>query len=117
MAPRPSNARHHGINHTTHMLTHSRDTNSISPRSNTAPLLIRLKGFIFSVIRLSLISIAVASLACHSQSKPGELTMMIEKRITTFDPRASSDSANERMRQLIFNGLTRKNDKFEPVPD
>ncbi len=43
--------------------------------------------------------------------------MLIEKRITTFDPRVSSDSANERMRQLIFNGLTRKNDKFEPVPD
>lgn len=76
-----------------------------------------MKRYIFSVIRLSLTLITAASLACHSQSKPGELTMMIEKRITTFDPRVSSDSANERMRQLIFNGLTRKNDKFEPVPD
>jgi len=43
--------------------------------------------------------------------------MLIEKRITTFDPRVSSDSANERMRQLIFNALTRKNDQFEAVPD
>ncbi len=48
---------------------------------------------------------------------PGELVMMIEKRIPTFDPRVSSDSAAERMRQLIFNGLTRKNEKFEAVPD
>jgi len=43
--------------------------------------------------------------------------MMLEKRVTTFDPRVSSDSADERMRQLIFNGLTRKNEKFDPVPD
>ncbi|MBO0720480.1 MAG: ABC transporter substrate-binding protein, partial [Blastocatellia bacterium] len=43
--------------------------------------------------------------------------MMVEKRITTLDPRVSSDSANERMRQLIFNGLTRKNENFDPVPD
>ncbi|MBP6822079.1 MAG: ABC transporter substrate-binding protein [Acidobacteria bacterium] len=43
--------------------------------------------------------------------------MMLEKRVSTFDPRVSSDSADERMRQLIFNGLTRKNEKFDPVPD
>ncbi|MCI0551604.1 MAG: ABC transporter substrate-binding protein [Anaerolineae bacterium] len=42
---------------------------------------------------------------------------MLEKRIETFDPRVSSDSAAERMRQLIFNGLTRKDDKFNPAPD
>ncbi len=42
---------------------------------------------------------------------------MIEKRIQTFDPRASSDSAVERMRQLMFNGLTRKDEKFDPAPD
>jgi peptide/nickel transport system substrate-binding protein len=42
---------------------------------------------------------------------------MLEKRIETFDPRVSSDSAAERMRQLIFNGLTRKDEKFDPVPD
>jgi peptide/nickel transport system substrate-binding protein len=42
---------------------------------------------------------------------------MLEKRIETFDPRVSSDSAAERMRQLIFNGLTRKDEKFDPIPD
>src|SRR5262249_37081905 len=35
----------------------------------------------------------------------------------TFDPRVSSDSAAERIRQLIFNSLTRKDDKFNPIPD
>ena len=43
--------------------------------------------------------------------------MMIEKDVQPLDPRVSTDSAPERMRQLIFNGLTRKNDKFDPVPD
>jgi peptide/nickel transport system substrate-binding protein len=42
---------------------------------------------------------------------------MLEKRIETFDPRVSSDSAAERVRQLVFNGLTRKDEKFDPVPD
>jgi peptide/nickel transport system substrate-binding protein len=47
----------------------------------------------------------------------GEVVMMIEKKIATFDPLVSSDSAVERMRQLIFNALTRKNEKFEAVGD
>ncbi len=42
---------------------------------------------------------------------------MLEKRVGTFDPRISADSADERMRQLLFNGLTRKNEKFDPIPD
>jgi peptide/nickel transport system substrate-binding protein len=54
---------------------------------------------------------------CHRGGAQGEMTVMLEKRIDTFDPRRSTDTAAERMRQLIFNGLTRKNDKFEPVPD
>lgn len=60
---------------------------------------------------------AVFYSGCSRGSSAGELVMMIEKKITTFDPRVSSDSADERMRQMIFNGLTRKNDKFDPVPD
>ncbi len=54
---------------------------------------------------------------CGRGASSDELVMMIEKRIPTFDPRVSSDSAAERMRQLIFNGLTRKNEKFDPAPD
>ncbi len=57
------------------------------------------------------------SAACNRTASTNELVMMLEKRVSTFDPRVSSDSADERMRQLIFNGLTRKNEKFDPVPD
>jgi peptide/nickel transport system substrate-binding protein len=45
------------------------------------------------------------------------LTILIEKRIPSLDPRVSSDSAAERFRQLVFNALTRKNERFEPIPD
>ena len=67
----------------------------------------------------ALISIILATTCagCRRASREGELVAMLEKRIETFDPRVSSDSAVERMRQLMFNGLTRKDEKFEPVPD
>jgi len=70
----------------------------------------------FRFIFLALFSIGLSA-GCRQGNSAGELVMMIEKRITTFDPRVSSDSADERMRQLIFNGLTRKNEKFDPIPD
>ncbi|MGE3435204.1 MAG: ABC transporter substrate-binding protein [Blastocatellales bacterium] len=68
---------------------------------------------------LVIIPILIISLtsACRRDSKQGEMVVILEKRIETFDPRVSADSAAERMRQLIFNGLTRKDDKFDPVPD
>ncbi len=55
--------------------------------------------------------------SCRRTNSANELVMMLEKRVSTFDPRVSSDSADERMRQLVFNGLTRKNEKFDPIPD
>jgi peptide/nickel transport system substrate-binding protein len=74
--------------------------------------------------RFSLLLLLISSLifiplesACRRGGAPGEMTVMLEKRIDTFDPRRSSDTAAERMRQLMFNSLTRKDDKFEPVPD
>ena len=67
---------------------------------------------------LLLVVIALAgSTSCSRTQSGNELVMMLEKRVSTFDPRVSSDSADERMRQLIFNGLTRKNEKFDPIPD
>src|SRR5262249_11050307 len=53
---------------------------------------------------------------CGRSGRPDEMVVMIEKRLY-FDPRNESDSAADRMRQLIFNGLTRKNEAFEPVPE
>jgi peptide/nickel transport system substrate-binding protein len=70
------------------------------------------------IIAIACLLITSAMLqGCGRGGDPDELVMMIEKRISTLDPRVSSDSANERMRQLIFNGLTRKNENFDPVPD
>jgi peptide/nickel transport system substrate-binding protein len=72
----------------------------------------------YLIIAVACLLIASAMLqSCRRGSDPDELVMMIEKRISTLDPRVSSDSANERLRQLIFNGLTRKNENFDPVPD
>ncbi len=64
-----------------------------------------------------LLGLFLSSTGCSRGGGSGELVMMIEKRIPTFDPRVSSDSAAERMRQLLFNGLTRKNASFDPAPD
>src|SRR5215813_8416214 len=66
---------------------------------------------------LFLVLILIATQSCRGRRNPGVLTIILEKRIETFDPRVSSDSAAERIRQLIFNSLTRKDDKFNPVPD
>jgi peptide/nickel transport system substrate-binding protein len=55
--------------------------------------------------------------SCSSSHDSGVLTILIEKRIPSLDPRVSSDSAAERFRQLVFNALTRKNERFEPIPD
>src|SRR5262245_14848338 len=63
------------------------------------------------------ISAILFSTSCRRVSRQGEMVVILEKRIETFDPRVSSDSAVERMRQLMFNALTRKNEKFDPVPD
>lgn len=73
----------------------------------------------FSLLLLLISSIILVALgsSCRRGGAQGEMTAMLEKRIDTFDPRRSADTAAERMRQLMFNGLTRKDEKFESVPD
>ena len=67
-------------------------------------------------ITTTLLTILLLS-ACKPTTNPDQLVMLLEKNVTTFDPRKSADSADARMQQLLFNGLTRKNEKFEPVGD
>jgi peptide/nickel transport system substrate-binding protein len=72
------------------------------------------------ILRPSILVVAVIllnNLSCSRGGTKGELVMLIEKRVPTFDPRASADSAAERFRQLVFNSLMRKGENFEPVPD
>src|SRR6185503_6735449 len=55
--------------------------------------------------------------SCRAKTDADTLTIVIEKRVASLDPRVSSDSAAERIRQLVFNSLTRKNERFEAIPD
>lgn len=73
--------------------------------------------FSLTLLLISLITLMLTESGCRRGGAQGEMAVMLEKRIETFDPRVSSDTAVERMRQLIFNGLTRKDDKFNAVPD
>jgi peptide/nickel transport system substrate-binding protein len=73
--------------------------------------------FSLTLLLIFLIILMPAESGCRRGGAQGEMAVMLEKRIETFDPRASSDTAVERMRQLMFNGLTRKDDKFNAVPD
>jgi peptide/nickel transport system substrate-binding protein len=77
----------------------------------------RLARFSFLLLLISSMILAALGTACHRGGAQGEMVAMLEKRIDTFDPRRSADTAAERMRQLMFNGLTRKDEKFEPAPD
>src|SRR5215831_1220587 len=79
-------------------------------RSLTSPFSLALL-FISSIVLMPMES------GCRRGGARGEMVAMLEKRIETFDPRVSSDTAVERMLQLMFNGLTRKDDKFNAVPD
>jgi ABC-type transport system substrate-binding protein len=73
--------------------------------------------FSLPLLLISSIILLQTESGCRRGGAPGEMAVMLEKRIETFDPRVSGDTAVERMRQLMFNGLTRKDDKFEPAPD
>jgi peptide/nickel transport system substrate-binding protein len=73
--------------------------------------------FSLALLLISSILLMPTESGCRRGGAQGEMTVMLEKRIETFDPRRSTDTAVERMRQLMFNGLTRKDDKFEAVPD
>src|SRR5215470_6059732 len=73
--------------------------------------------FSLALLLISLIVLMPMESGCRRGGAQGEMTVMLEKRIETFDPRVRSDTAVERMRQLMFNGLTRKDDKFNAVPD
>jgi peptide/nickel transport system substrate-binding protein len=69
------------------------------------------------VLRIVCLVFVFALAACQRQITGNELIILLEKKVPTFDPRKSSDSAVERLRQLLFNSLMRKGDNFEPVPD
>lgn len=72
------------------------------------------RNYLFTILAFSIFLFAAS---CTKKDTPEQLVMLLEKNVTTFDPRKSADSADARLQQLIFNGLTRKNERFEPVGD
>lgn len=71
----------------------------------------------YTALRFATVFFLLLVTACNKVTNEKQVKIIIEKRIPTFDPRASSDSAVERFRQLVFNSLLRKGNNFEPAPD
>ena len=70
-----------------------------------------------SLTFIAFITLLILAAACVTKNKTDELVMLLESKVTTFDPRNSTESSDARIQQLLFNGLTKKNEKFEPVGD
>jgi peptide/nickel transport system substrate-binding protein len=55
--------------------------------------------------------------ACHQQRpEPGTVVMLIESSPLSLDPRIGTDAQSERIGELIFEGLVRRDDNFELQP-
>jgi peptide/nickel transport system substrate-binding protein len=95
-----------------------RPTLSVAPPSGPILRLTQLISSSRPLIRAGLVSILLIAISsCRSSNDSNGIVVVLEKRIPSLDPRVSADSAAERFRQLVFNSLTRKNDRFEAVPD
>jgi peptide/nickel transport system substrate-binding protein len=57
-----------------------------------------------------------ASLSCEKPTDPGTLVMIIESSPTNLDPRVGLDAQSERIGELIFDDLLRRDDHFNVQP-
>ncbi len=58
---------------------------------------------------------AMLTTNCRRQSE--SFVIVLDAYPETLDPLRGTDASSERLRQLMFNSLVRKNEKFEYVPD
>src|SRR5438105_9058734 len=65
---------------------------------------------------LSLISTALLLVGCGGGGG-GQFVTILDSPPVTLDPLDGTDASSERLRQLMFNSLLRKNEKFEYVGD
>lgn len=79
-------------------------------RRRKAASKLRAALFLFTALCLLL-----NSAACRRGG--GAFTMVLEAAPKTVDPLQGSDAASERYRQLMFNSLVKKNERFEYVPE
>ncbi len=68
---------------------------------------------VFSVVTLSL---ALLLTACSSKPDPNTLVMIIESSPTNLDPRVGVDAQSERIDDLLFDSLVRRDDHFNLQP-
>lgn len=76
----------------------------------------RTRFFIFALITIFLFITAGSS--CRRKNN-NIFTIALENEFSTLDPnvKTTADASTERVRQLIFNSLVKKNEKFDYVPD
>ena len=70
------------------------------------------------IVWLALVLLVLLPACSGGGSGSGEpFVTVLDADPVTFDPHDSTDAASERLRQLMFNSLVRKNEKFEYVGD
>ncbi len=79
---------------------------SAFPRS----LYVRLFGLV------AIAAIAVTGLSCAQRPDPNTLVMIIESSPLNLDPRVGLDSQSERIDELIFDALLRRDNHFNLIP-
>jgi peptide/nickel transport system substrate-binding protein len=73
----------------------------------------------FSIALISIFLICLAGCSSCRRQNDNAFTIALENEFSTLDPniKTSSDASSERMRQLLFSSLVKKNEKFDYVPD
>lgn len=90
------------------MFTH-RERSGTERKKRYRRLLAALSALCFIVALLSLVS-------CSRRPDPNTLVMLIEQSPANLDPRVGTDSQSERISELIFDSLVRKDEHFKLQP-
>ena len=69
-----------------------------------------------SAIRILVFTLLLACLSCSQRPDPHTLVMIIESSPTNLDPRVGTDGQSERISELIFDALLRRDEHFNVKP-
>ena len=64
----------------------------------------------------SALAVLLCCLSCYRKPDPNTVVMIIESSPTNLDPRVGLDAQSERIGELLFDSLVRRNDHFELEP-
>jgi len=64
----------------------------------------------------AVLALLLASLSCSQRPDPNTLVMIIESSPTNLDPRVGTDGQSERIYELIFDALLRRDEHFNVLP-